>query len=198
MLEETELSVGEKVALKAGKDVSTKEQFAVCYLVAKGHIKRLRESGISDNLALESGMKPETYRRAVNKFKLLIEGKQEDEDETAKEQLYVKIINCFEHFKNMSVADLVELGMRSFTEAAHVIGTAYYNKAQERQAASSIRQKEKRSKLENDILSYVFSYSTAFQKTGQSIHDSRKKAKHLAAKHFEKKISEINKICDSE
>ncbi len=196
MLETRELSKGERIALAAGKDVSTKEQFALCYLVAKGHSKKLKSSGVSDNLALESGMKPETFRRAVAKFKLILDDKHEDDSETAKEAIYEKILTLYRVFYDLTEEKLLELAKASLTEEAKVQGKMYYDQYLASLTTASAKQKEKRSKLETDIILFVNDYAKMFQSRGQSIHEARKKSKHMAAKKFEKKISEVNRICD--
>lgn len=196
MSETRELTRGEKIAIAAGKEVSTKEQFALCYLVAKGQSKKIRGLGVSENFALESGMKPETYRRAVAKFKLIIEDKHEDDTETAKETIYDKILTYYKVFYEMSIDQLLELAKGSFTEDAKLQGKVYYDHHLANATTAAAKQKEKRSKLETDILLYVGDYAKVFQSRGQSIHEARKKAKHMAAKKFEKKISEVNRICD--
>lgn len=76
------LSAGEIAAYRQGKLIISYEQLAVCYLVAKYAINEQEpkfSQKFSNSFGIESGMNNETYRRCVEKYKLLFTGEDEDD-----------------------------------------------------------------------------------------------------------------------
>lgn len=137
-LEPPTLSKRDQSLINQGKLIVTKAQLAVCYLVAleavNGQIPKFSRKMTYD-YNIECGMNPETFRRTIKKFDLLITGKSEDTEETDKEHLYPKIITAYEEFVNMNKNDIYALAETAFTEENLAIGIAV---AADKDAASDL------------------------------------------------------------
>lgn len=122
-----ELRGGEKRAFTMGNLIVSTEQFAVCYLVAKEALNGQEPNfqyKIANQLFEEIGMNPETFRRCVSKFSLLLTGKAEDQEEIDKEHIYPKLKNAFIQFEEMSNDDVYALAETAFTPENLEIGLA--------------------------------------------------------------------------
>lgn len=191
----TTLSKGEKIALSAGKEITTPAQFAVCYLVAKGQENKMRNIGMSDNYGAEAGMKPETYRRAVNKFGLLIKGQDEDEDETDKEAIYPKIRSAYNDFSNMTTDQVIILAKETFTDELKELGYNYQFQADAKKNKYSTEAKARKSKTETNLMS---EYNTLMryyvqQKNVPSDQAKKKIIRLFVTKHGKSEI-ELKKL----
>lgn len=125
-MENLQLSSGEKAALAQGKDLITEPQMAVCYTVAYyANIGSKVYFGANlnhDDLSVDSGMHPETYRRTVNKFGLRFNDQHEDEEFVKSEIVYEKILNHYEKFQKQKIEDILNFAKTAFTPEAREIG----------------------------------------------------------------------------
>jgi hypothetical protein len=128
------LSSAEKVALAAGKLIVTEVQMALCFITAKEQLeegKYYLGTGIDKTqLYIECGMNQETFRRCVEKFKILLNGQDEDEEVTDKEVIYKKLKTYFIKFMNMKTDDVLELAKQSLTPENREKGQQVYNNRQ--------------------------------------------------------------------
>jgi hypothetical protein len=128
------LSTGEKVALAAGKLIVTEVQMALCFITAKEQLeegKYYLGTGIDKTqLYIECGMNQKTFRRCVEKFKILLNGQEEDEEVTDKEVIYKKLKTYFIKFMNMKTDDVLELAKQSLTPENREKGQQVYNNRQ--------------------------------------------------------------------
>ncbi len=128
------LSPAEKVALAAGKLIVTEVQMALCFITAKEQLeegKYYLGTGIDKTqLYIECGMNQETFRRCVEKFKILLNGQEEEEEVTDKEVIYKKLKTYFIKFMNMKTDDVLELAKQSLTPENREKGQQVYNNRQ--------------------------------------------------------------------
>lgn len=160
-----------------GQLICTLEQYAVCYIVAMEQLNDKMPKFKYDfkyDLNIECGMNPETFRRCVNKFNLLLTGKNEDSEETAKEVLFPKLINAYNVFYELNKTDLYELAEKSFTDENQQIGLAV---AYEKDAASKLY-KDNFKKEEKEIVhtlhsaaDFIITKHKAFKKTLSNIKE---------------------------
>lgn len=191
----TPLSAGEKRMLDRGFDITTEAQFAVCYLMALGKENQMRTPGMSDNYAVECGMKQETFRRAVNKFKILIDGEEENEEKVDKEAIYPKIKEAYVKFVELGTPATIDLARTSFNPDMKELGITYQMAAEGKKSKYNAETKARRSKEDNNLSSQINSYVIGFvQQKGMSTADAQKKAYNVVAQQTNKPVTELKKI----
>lgn len=164
-VEATALTKRELSILKQGKQLVTEEQFAVCYLTAKCQIKnRTPEFGIyNKNLAAECGMNPETFRRTVEKFKLVITGKDEDPAETDKEKIYPKIYAAYDKFIELLDETVYDFAEKSFTEENRNLGYEMALEKAEQQDKYAAEYKKRDAEIKNKVTLLFNSLNSVFK-----------------------------------
>jgi len=164
-VEATTLTKKELCILKQGKQIVTEEQFAVCYMTAKCQLKnRTPEFGIyNKNLAAECGMNPETFRRTVEKFKLVITGKDEDPSETDKEAIYPKIRIAYNKFIELLDETVYDFAERSFTEENRNIGYEMALEKAEQQDKYAAEYKKRDAEIKNKVTLLFNSLNSVFK-----------------------------------
>jgi hypothetical protein len=113
-----QITPGERAAYASGKEITTPEQMAVCYLCAEARVlnRDLQFGpGIGNDIALECGMSPETFRRVCNKFELVMTDRHEDEEFTKAEAIYPKILKFHSTFAERPTAEVREMAHSAFT-----------------------------------------------------------------------------------
>lgn len=119
------MTTGEKTALASGKEIITESQMAACFICAESRVMSKDAQfglGIGSDIGVECGMNPESFRRTCNKFELIFQDRHEDEEYTASEAIYPKILLLYEKFINMNRKDVLEIAIESFTEDNKKIG----------------------------------------------------------------------------
>lgn len=147
-MQEKKYTSGELTAIAAGKEVISQEQAAVAFLVAKYALNEKVppfNPMPANDFSVAAGFKPVTFNREVNKFKLLLEGNEEDEMLTAKEAIDKKHRNNFSLFFEMNLSELLELAQEAFTEENERKGLAflYDSKAAIESSNEKIKLREK-------------------------------------------------------
>ena len=111
--------------MAAGKDIVSREQMAPCYYVAYCNYIGVKPNfgvNVGAEISVEVGMNPETYRRTVKKFELIMKDLQDDEEYTNSEHLYEKILKAYDEFVDMKIDEVLALSKYAFTEEAKFIG----------------------------------------------------------------------------
>lgn len=180
--------------IKQGKLIVSNEQLAVCYLVAKYSINNKIPNFIikgTTNFSIYSGMNPETYRRCIEKFKLLFLNLDSDEEETRKEMLYPKLINSYNTFNEMKEEDVYNLAHISFTEDNEQIGKFMYEQHLENQSKYT-EQAKKKSKL---IIQKVTLLYKSLYSVYKDSSKSKKQAINKISKELDINVENIYNIC---
>jgi hypothetical protein len=163
-VEESTLTKRELSILKQGKQLVTEEQYAVCYLTAKCQLKnRTPEFGIyNKNLAAECGMNPETFRRLVEKFTMLFDGRSED-PYFDKFYMYKKLYDQFNVFIELSDEDAYNIAERSFTEENRNIGYEMAMEKAEQQDKYAAEYKKRDTEIKNKVTLLFNSLNSVFK-----------------------------------
>lgn len=196
------LSSSELAALARGLEVTTEQQLAVCYLAAHHSVLETKVSfGINinhDDLSVEVGMNPETYRRTFNKFRLIINDQHEDEEFTNSEHVYPKIINAHGKFINMPYNEVMEIAKEAFTPEAKEEGQRMKNEFLERNRKGSAKRAKAKKENENAIVFKVNDlYNTLKVVYKNDFKKAEKNAISKVATETGQEISEIKKMWDN-
>lgn len=193
-MEIEKLSSGEKIAYIQGKDLLTESQLCICHIAALARVKgiNIEDLGIKSNneLYVEAGINPETFRRTVNKFELILEDKHQDEEYTKSEHIYPKILNGYNKFIEMKRNDLVKLGQECFTEENRKIGLALKD-------AHDIKTKkysEIKKNVDEKIRFQLINLFNSFKRIGFDYNKAKSNAISKTSKEFEKDKLEVTRI----
>ncbi len=177
------LSVGEKIAYAKGLEIVSESQMAVCYLAALSRTKGAEiKLGINKNadLCIEAGINPETYRRMVNRFEILLEDKTDDEDFKKGEVLYKKVINCYTKFIDMKRDDVIVIAQESLTPENK-------QKGQELYEASIVKTKkysETKKQVDEKLKFQLISLFNSFKKVGFDYDKAKSNSIAKVSKEF--------------
>ncbi len=159
-------------SFERGNLIVSDEQNAVCYLLAKEAIKgkypNFKLKTTIDNIAIECGMNTETLRRSVNKFTLLITGKDDDAEEVAKEAIFPKIRNAYNRFQELNINDVYDIANLSFTEENKKIGLLTDDKRATNSIQSSEQYKLKDKEIQLKVTSLYRSLYNVFKDESKS------------------------------
>ena len=159
-------------SFERGNLIVSDEQNAVCYLLAKEAIKgkypNFKLKTTIDNIAIECGMNTETLRRSVNKFTLLITGKDDDAEEVAKEAIFPKIRNAYNRFQELNINDVYDIANLSFTEENKKIGLLTDDKRATNSIQSSEQYKLKDKEIQLKVISLYRSLYNVFKDESKS------------------------------
>lgn len=154
----TDLTKGERTAYAQGLEILTLPQLAVCYIVAKFELNERVPPFMpmpANEFSVAGGFKPMTYKHAVNKFKLLLQGLGEDEEATRKESIRPKHKLAFAKFFEMKNSEVLEVAQEAFTEENERKGLVYLYDSKATVEASADKVKQ-RNKTINTFLSVTY------------------------------------------
>lgn len=187
------LSGGEKAAYAKGLEIINENQMAVCYLAALSRTKGAEVNfGINKNcdLCIEAGINPETYRRMVNRFEILLEDKADDEDFKNGEILYPKVINYYTKFSEMKRDEVTLIAQESFTIENKQKGQELYD-------ASIVKTKkysETKKQVDEKIKFQLVSLFNSFKKVGFDYDKAKSNAIIKVATEFKVDKLETTRI----
>lgn len=190
---EAVLSSGEKVAYKKGNLIVSDEQMAVCFLVAKYAINEQVpkfSQKFAHELSIECGMNTETFRRCVEKFKILFLGLEEDAEIVAKEQIYKKLKNLYNKYYDLPEKKVYEIAESSFTEDNQKMGLAVQA---DKAANNDIRTAEYKQK-DKAILNKVSLLYTSLNNIYKDASKSKRQAISKTAKELDVDIDRVTRI----
>lgn len=190
---EVVLTGGEKVAYKKGNLIVSDEQMAVCFLVAKYAINEQVpkfSQKFSHDLSIECGMNAETFRRCVEKFKILFLGLDEDAEIVAKECIYKKLRLLYNKYYELPEKEVFKIAEKSFTDDNQKMGLAV---AENRAANQDIRTAEYKQK-DKVILNKVALLYTSLNNIYKDASKSKRQAISKTALELDVDIDRVTRI----
>jgi hypothetical protein len=186
------LTSGERTAAAAGKDITTREQFAVCYAFQQGFERDLKGICGSDNFPLECGMKVETFRRATEKFGVMVAGLDLVEEVTNREAIYPKIREAYRELSVLDKDALLRLASAAFTQDNKSRGKAYYEDYLLKQQNMAKQQRDNKRMLEINIRQFVNDVVRSLNKG--DLKEAKAKALKMASNKYNIKVRELQKL----
>lgn len=188
-----EMTSGERAAYQQGKEVTTPEQMAVCYLCAEASVndRDVRFGpGIGSDIAMECGMSPETFRRTCNKLALIMQDRHEDDEFTGSEIVYPKIVKYHAAFAEMKRDEVMAQAQLAFNEENRIMGEHF------RDAAIAKTQKySQQAKAINEQLKFkLIDLFNSLKRAGFSPEKAKTMAISKLATESKKDKSEIQRI----
>jgi len=188
------LSNQELSSWKQGKLIISSEQLAVCYLISlysiNGNFPSFKLKSSIEEVFIYCGMNRETFRRTVEKFKILILDQQDDDDIIAKEALYPKIINAYEKFIEMKESEILKIANKSFTEDNNKIGLAIEMNLKENKSKSTENYKKKDKEIKNKSVDLFNSLNAIFKNSEKA----KRQTINKISKELDVSIERINNI----
>lgn len=187
------MTAGERNAFAQGKEVTTKEQMAVCYLTA---LWRTQDKdpyygpGVGPDTSSECGMRPHTFERTVDKMKLRLQGLDDVSEFTKAQAMYPKVREYTDAFASMPESDVLSIAREAFTPENWSRGSklrALYEE-ENREAYAKSKLKEK-NLVENALLLYH-----TFKKIGKTHEEAVKKASKKMSEETGKSHLEVARL----